>query len=137
MERKGSASGPSTPQLQPGSSTSQLEINPSTPEQYQPVKSPRSTPQLPLDPSTPQHQVQQLQSLESPRSTSHLQLNPSTLQSLESPRLNTKSRFLEALGAEEIKPNVYGLTKPYFQTLQSLEVNNPGLWGDIESEKFR
>ena len=142
-------------------STSELQFDPSSTTQPQPYQEhqsldpPRSTSELQFDPSSTtrhqSHEAQQLQSPASPRFATQLHLDPCTpqphldpstsqpqeLRSLESPRLNTKLRFLQALGAEEIKPNVYHLTKPYFQTLQSLEVNNPGLLGDIESEKFR
>lgn len=58
------------------------------------------------------HQIQP-QPLESPQSRE----SPES----KSPQSNTKLRFLQALGAEEIKPNVYRLSKPYFEILHSLE----------------
>ena len=55
----------------------------------------------------------------------------------KSPRSNTKCNFAQAFGGEEIEPNVYRLTKPYFETLQSLDVSDPSLIGDVESENLR
>lgn len=74
--------------------------------------------------------MEQLQSLEykSPR--------PQPSQTL-SPRSETKLRFVQALGGQKIEPNVYHLTKPYFETYRSLKDNKPCLYNAIEGENLR
>ena len=48
-------------------------------------------------------------------------------------RSETKLRFIQELGGEEIEPNIYCLTKPYFETCQSLEDNDPDIYRAIQS----
>ena len=86
--------------------------------------SPQPQPPQPPQPESPQPESPEP---ESPEPESHGRLS----------RSETKLLLIQALGGEEIEPNIYRLTKPYFETYHSIKDNDFRLYSALKDSNFR